>query len=123
MRKITPPGQDEAPLTDLGLMTPNFYSKFRDLCLTSSDEFLGNVTFDPAVLAAGASRAETGNTISITPSKAGDRVVLETSADLQGIQATAYVSATNVVTIRLTNPTGGAIDLGSMKFTARVRPY
>jgi len=41
--------------------------------------------------------------------------------DLQGITATAYVSASDTVKIRLQNESGGAIDLASGTWTVRVR--
>lgn len=41
--------------------------------------------------------------------------------DLQGVTLTCYVSATNTATFRVTNPTGGAIDLPSLLYIASVQ--
>lgn len=99
--------------------------RLRRMIVQESDAKLGQITTplifsttnDPASLADGA-----GVTVAITATGAslGDLVVPFFGADLQGITATAYVSAANVIRIRLQNETGGPIDLGSMTFGAYV---
>jgi hypothetical protein len=49
----------------------------------------------------------------------GNFVAVSFGEDLQGLGATAYVSAANTVTVLLMNNTGGAVDLAST--TVRVR--
>jgi len=44
------------------------------------------------------------------------------ASDLQGVVATGFVSGANTVTIRLTNPTSGALDHPSTTLVVRVRP-
>lgn len=90
------------------------------LTIDVRDEYVGRATINPASLAAGATT--TIGSITLPPSTVGDQVKIEANGDLQGLIATGYVSAANTVTIRLANPTSGAVDLPSMNFIARVRP-
>ncbi|MBR1034626.1 hypothetical protein [Bradyrhizobium liaoningense] len=106
---------------------PNYYSADvtnhlvnpNGLIVDLVETVFGRTTINPASLAAGATTtigtisgvAVVGGTIRIVP-----------HSDLQGLQATAYISSTNTVTIRLTNPTSGAVDLGATTFTAYIRP-
>jgi hypothetical protein len=77
----------------------------------------GTATWDPASVAAG---AQTTTTVTVTGAAVGDPVAVGFSQDLQGMQLTGYVSATNMVTVVLRNETGGAIDLASGTLRADV---
>jgi len=71
-----------------------------------------SATFDPGSI--GASGIET-TTLTVTGSVATTDVVtrVQFGRALQGIVLTAWVSATDTVTVQFYNPTGGAIDLAS----------
>jgi hypothetical protein len=70
----------------------------------------GSKVYDPPSVAAGAA---TGTTVSAPGARLGRPVGVSFSLDLQGIFLNAFVSASDVVTVTLFNPTIGAIDLGS----------
>lgn len=78
----------------------------------------GSATYDPPSLidAAGAT-----TTITVTGAALGDFAEASFSRDLQGITATAWVSATDTVSVRFQNETGGTLDLLSGTLRARVR--
>lgn len=97
-----------------------YISNLNALAIDVRDQYVGHATIDPANLAAGATAII--GTITIAPSAAGDQVVIEATNDLQGLIVTGSISGANTVSIRLTNPTSGAVNLGSVKFVARVRP-
>src|SRR5690606_37298449 len=78
----------------------------------------GSDTWDPGSLADGA--GETSSGITVTGAALGDFVLVSAPCDLQGITATAYVSAADTVTIRVQNETGGTIDLASGTWRVRV---
>lgn len=80
---------------------------------------MGAATYNPASLvnAAGAT-----TTIAVKGAALGDIALVSNSIDLQGITTTAYVSATNVVSVRFQNETGGTIDLASATLRCRVFP-
>ncbi len=78
---------------------------------------VGTATWDPPSVAAG---AQTTTTVSVPGASVGDTVTVSFSADLQGMQLTGYVSATDTVTVVLRNGTGGSIDLGSGTLRADV---
>lgn len=59
-------------------------------------------------------------TLSVPGAAMGDFAVCSFSLDLQGILAYAYVSAPDVVSVRLQNETGGTIDLASGTMAAGV---
>lgn len=99
---------------------PKYVSSANGLAVDVRDAFVGHLTQDPGSLAA--ETTFTLTPITVNGAAAGDCVTVETSADLQGISMHAYVSAANTVTIRCANPTSAAIDLGSTKWTVRVRP-
>ena len=67
-------------------------------------------TYDPPSIAAG---AQTTTTVTVNGAALGDEVTCSFDKDLQGMQMTAYVSATDTVTVVIRNGTGGAIDLAS----------
>lgn len=71
-------------------------------------------TFDPPSVAAAGT---TTTTVTCNGATLGLPVSASFSLDLQGITVTAYVSAANTVTVRFSNPTGGAIDLASGTLT------
>lgn len=75
-------------------------------------------TYDPPSLTSGTGDISSG--ISIAGAALGDYVMLSAPYDLQGITATAYVSAVNTVKITLYNGTGGTIDLASGTWKVRV---
>lgn len=79
----------------------------------------GSLVWDPGNLVDGA--GETSSGITVTGAGFGDFVDVAAPYDLQGITATAYVSASNTVKIRLQNETGGAIDLASGTWRVRIR--
>lgn len=74
-------------------------------------------TFDPANLADAAGLTQT---FTATGAAFGDYVLLAAPYSLQGITATAYVSAANQIAVRLQNESGGAINLASGTWTAIV---
>lgn len=78
----------------------------------------GSTTWNPGSLVDGA--GETSSAITVTGAAFGDYVIVAAPYDLQGITATAYVSAANTVRIRIQNETGSTIDLASGSWTVRV---
>lgn len=78
----------------------------------------GAVTWDPGSLGDGV--GETSADITVTGAAFGDFVQVAAPYDLQGITATAYVQAADVVKIRIQNESGGTIDLASGAWTVRV---
>ena len=81
--------------------------------------FEGSVTTDFASIATGA--LSTAGTITVTGAAIGDYVEISASTDLAGLLPVGYVSASNTVTFRLVNLTGGAIDPASRTYFARVK--
>lgn len=77
----------------------------------------GSATYDPASLADGVGAT---TTVTVTGAALGDFVKASFSLDLQGITLTAWVSATNTVSVRFQNETGGVLDLASGTLKARV---
>lgn len=78
----------------------------------------GTLTWNPGNLVDGA--GETSSAITVTGAALGDFVQVAAPYDLQGITATAYVSAADSVKIRIQNETGGAIDLASGTWKVKV---
>lgn len=80
-------------------------------------QYHGEATINPADLAAGAT---TTAIATVVGASIGDSVSVFPPYSLQGIVASAYVSADEEVTLVLFNPTGGAINLaeGLWKFKA-----
>jgi hypothetical protein len=62
----------------------------------------------------------TSSALTITGAALGDLAIVAAPYDLQGVQATAYVNATNSVVIRLTNLTGSSVTLASGSWRVRV---
>lgn len=79
----------------------------------------GSATFDAASLADGAGET---TTVTVTGAALGDFVLVSHGVDLQGITVTGYVSATNTVSVRFQNESGGTLDLASSTLRARVIP-
>lgn len=75
------------------------------------------VTWDPGSIADGDGETRS---LTVTGAAFGDFVQVSAPYDLQDLQATAYVQASNTVEIRLDNNTGGAVNLGSGSWKVRV---
>lgn len=72
--------------------------------------FTGSATYDPPSLVDGAG---TTTTISVTGVAVGDFARASFSLDTQGITITAWVSATNTVSVRFQNESGSTLDIAS----------
>jgi hypothetical protein len=80
---------------------------------------VGAAIWDPPNVNAAAT---TTTTITVTGAVVGMYVQVAPPYDLQGIVATAYVSAADTVTVVLFNPTAGAINLASGTWRVRATP-
>jgi hypothetical protein len=78
----------------------------------------GSLVWDPASLANGA--GVNSPAMTLPGVLLGDYILVVAPYDLQGLVATAYVSASDTIMIRLHNATGGAIDLSSGTWTVLV---
>lgn len=78
-----------------------------------------SATYDPPSLADGVG---TTTTVTCTGAALGGFARASFSLDLQGITVTAYVSATNTVSVRFQNESGGTLDLASGTLKVRVEP-
>jgi parallel beta-helix repeat protein len=78
----------------------------------------GSATFNPGNLVDGAGET---TTVSVVGAMLGDFASASFGADLQGITLTAWVSATNVVSVRFQNETGGDLNLASSTLRAVTR--
>ena len=67
-------------------------------------------TWNPDSIANGASAS---TTVTVSGAALGDYAVASFSLDLSGLTLSAYVSATNTVTVVLSNLTGAAVNLAS----------
>lgn len=81
----------------------------------------GSATWDPASIANGAGL--TSPTFTITGAAFGDHVLPAAPYTLQGLTATASVSAANTVVVRLENQTGAAVNLASGTWEVTVLRY
>lgn len=79
--------------------------------------YFGAAVVDPASIANG---TQLGFTITVLNAVVGDFVLVSASYQIAGLQLTAYVSNTNQVTVVLKNDTGGAIDLPSGTWKAKI---
>jgi hypothetical protein len=86
--------------------------------VTTLEGLTGSKTFNPASLADGAGES---TTITVTGANLGDMVDVSFSLDLAGITLTAYVSASDTVTARFQNESGGVVDLAEGTIKAVVR--
>ncbi len=80
---------------------------------------IGAATYDTASLADAAGATAT---ITVRGAALGDYAIGSFGLDLQGITATWYVSATDVVSVRIQNESGGTLDLASTTLRCRVLP-
>jgi hypothetical protein len=85
--------------------------------LTVPTMLSGSATFDPASLADGDGAT---TTVTVTGAALGDFALASFSVALAGITVTAWVSATDTVSVRLQNESGGVLDLASGTLRARV---
>lgn len=81
----------------------------------------GSETYNTASLADGA--GATNAAVACIGAALGDYTLVSFGVDLQGITVTSYVSATDVVTVRLQNESGATVDLASTTVRVRVIPY
>ena len=78
-----------------------------------SDTWLVTATLDAGSLVDGAGETDT---VAVPGVALGDMVLgCSFAVDESGMSVTAYVSAANVVTIRVQNESGGTVDLASCK--------
>ncbi|MDX2027715.1 MAG: DUF2793 domain-containing protein [Alphaproteobacteria bacterium] len=86
--------------------------------LLTTPKLDASTTWNPGSISSGAGATSSG--ITVTGAAFGDFVMVSASYDLQGVSATAYVSASNTVKIQLNNLTGGGVSLGSGTWRVRV---
>lgn len=79
--------------------------------------FSGSKTWDPPSVANGAS---TTTTVSVVGAVVGSASTASFSLSLSGLTLSSYVSAADIVTVVLSNLTGGAVDLASGTLAAKV---
>ena len=77
----------------------------------------GTAVWNPASIADGDALT---TTVTVTGAALGDPVIVTGSINLQSLQLTGSVTASNTVTVVLSNSTGAAVDLPSMTVTAAV---
>lgn len=77
-----------------------------------------SVTWNPGTINNGSGL--TSSAITVTGVAFGDFAQVAAPYDLQGLMATAYVSAANTVAVRLQNLTGSNVTLGSGTWKVRV---
>lgn len=87
--------------------------RFGDL---PSKRLASTATYDPPSIASGASSAAT--TVTVTGALLGQQAGASFSLNTQGVIFNAWVSAADTVSVILTNPTAGTIDLASGTLTA-----
>ncbi len=78
----------------------------------------GTFSWNPGTLANGS--GATSSAVTMTGAALGDFARVAAPYDLQGVMATAYVSASNSVVVRLQNQTGGNVTLASGTWRVRV---
>lgn len=78
---------------------------------------VGTATFDPASLADGVGET---TTVTVTGAALGDFALASFSLTTSGITITAWVSATDTVSVRLQNESGGLLDIASGTLAALV---
>lgn len=77
----------------------------------------GSATYDPASLADGEGVT---TTVTVSGAALGDFAIASFSNALQGVTVTAWVSATDTVSVRFQNESGGVLDLASGTLRAGV---
>ena len=95
-----------------------FYYTGSAWALLTTPKLDATTTFNPGTIAN--SSGVTSSAITVTGAALGDFVMVAAPYDLQGIDATAYVSAANTVKIRLNNLTGAGVTLASGTWRVRV---
>ena len=85
--------------------------------VSAGSPVIGSATYDPPSIAAGGVAT---TTVTATGAAVGDVSLASFSLDLAGLIITSYVSAANTVTVKLYNPTAGAIDLASGTLRVKV---
>ena len=78
----------------------------------------GTFTWNPGTLTNGS--GATSSAVTVTGAALGDFARVAAPYDLQGVLATAYVSAANTVVVRVQNATGGSVTLASGTWRVRV---
>lgn len=109
-RPIPPPAQR---LVDAaGMMDKQWYDWLSDLTQRVSGlvPIEGTATYDPPSLADGAGDT---TTVTVTGAALGDMATASFSLATSGITISAWVSATNTVSVRFQNESGGVLDIGS----------
>ncbi len=86
--------------------------------LLATPKLDATTVWNPGSVASGSGALSSA--VTVTGAALGDFVMVAAPYDLQGLTATAYVSAANTVKIRLDNVTGGAVSLGSGTWRVRV---
>lgn len=86
--------------------------------LLATPKLDATTTWNPGSISNGA--GATSSSITVTGAALGDFASVAASYDLQGLSASAYISASNTVKIQLNNNTGGSVSLGSGTWRVRV---
>lgn len=109
-RPIPPPSQRLVAAD--GTMDKQWYDWFSELAqrVTGLAPIEGTATYDPPSLADGAGAT---TTVTVTGAALGDMAAASFSLATSGIIITAWVSATNTVSVRFQNESGGVLDIGS----------
>lgn len=86
--------------------------------VAASLSYEASLSWTPSTIASAS--GVTSAAITITGAAFGDYVLVAAPYDLQGVQATAYVSAAGTVKIRLSNLTGAGVTLGAGSWRVRL---
>ncbi|MDD3029981.1 MAG: DUF2793 domain-containing protein [Alphaproteobacteria bacterium] len=86
--------------------------------LLSTPKLNGSCTWTPGTVADGA--GVLSSTITVSGAAFGDFVLVSAPYDLQGVVASAYVSAADTVSISLSNTTGASVTFASGAWSVRV---
>lgn len=86
--------------------------------LLTTPKLEASTTWNPGSISDGTGVTSSG--ITVTGAAFGDFVAVSAPYDLQGVGATAYVSAADTVKIQLNNLSGGGVSLGSGTWKIRV---
>ncbi|HEU0117835.1 MAG TPA: DUF2793 domain-containing protein [Alphaproteobacteria bacterium] len=86
--------------------------------LLTTPKLDATTTYNPGAISTAS--GQTSSAITVTGAALGDFVIVAAPYDLQGVDATAYVSAANTVKIRLNNLTGSTVTLASGTWRVRV---
>ncbi|MDD3371113.1 MAG: DUF2793 domain-containing protein [Alphaproteobacteria bacterium] len=86
--------------------------------LLATPQVDGTLSWTPGTVAAGSGVSSAAVTVS--GAALGDLALVAAPYNLQGLQATAYVSAPNTAIIRLSNSTGAGVSLASGTWRVRI---